>query len=1126
MQAKDIIFQKLESFIQKYYTNELLRGSLFFVGLGLLYFLFTSFMEYFLWLQPEGRQLLFVLFLFVEIFLLIRFICFPIFKLFKLQKGIDYPQASIIIGNHFATVNDKLVNFLQLVNDPKQSELLVASIEQKANSLQPIPFTNAIDFEKNKKYIPIALLPILIICSLFITGREKFITDSMHRVINYQEKFTPPAPFQFVVTNTLQTEQHKDFVLQVKTVGSVIPEKAKIVIGSESYFMEMIQPGVFQYTFENPIQNTSFSIVANGINSSDYLLNVVTVPSIENLEMVLQYPSYLQKKSTIVAGTGNAIVPEGTKITWKIKAIATNKVQWQVGNKAENFTFQNSNFTFSKNIVQNSEYQILTSNKSVKNYEKLHYSIQTIQDQDPSIQVAAAPDSLKSSTPFLLGQISDDYGFSKLTVVYFPNNNPKAAKRGLLPFKQGVYDKFVFAFPGNLPIETGISYDYFFEVYDNDAVHGYKSSRSSIFSHREATEEEKQDSYLQEQNNNMNSLSKSLKEQQKQQSELDNLQKANKQNKDLDYKEQQKINDFLKRQKMQEDLMKNYTEKIKENLDKFQKDKVDPKKEALENRLNNVDKDLEKNKKLLEELKDLNNKLEQEELFDKLEKFQQKSKNQTKSLEQLVELTKRYYVEKKAEQLFNKLDKLADKEEQLANSKENNTEKQQQLTEEFNALRKELQELEKENKELKSPLQIPDNQDKEESIDKDLKNASQDLKSNNASKASTKQKSAAQKMKQMANAMQESMQGGDKEQMEEDITMLRQIMDNLLAFSFSQEKLMKNFKAINGVSSSFPKYIKIQQDLKNQFKHVDDSLFAMSLRNPKIGEKVTNEIGNIYYYMDKGINSFTENQLSKGISSQQYTFTSANNLANMLSDILNSMQMEMSGMGQGKPKPGKGQGSGMQLPDIIKKQDALGKKMGQGKPGLSGSNGKEPSDKESNSNSDKGNGKSGEGSKGSQGKGQNGTSGSNGKEGKEGNNGEGDAQNVLDILKEQQQLRDALQKELERQGLGGQGNAALEQMKQIEKQLINKGFSEQLVQKALNLKYELLKLEKAAQEQNQDNKRQSNTNVKDFKNNAPALPQKLQEYLNSIEILNRQTLPLRSSFNKRVQEYFKDNDTL
>mgnify|MGYP000558875806 CR=1 FL=1 len=44
-------FQKLEDFIRKFYTNELLRGTIFFVGIGLLYFIFTLFVEYFLWLR-------------------------------------------------------------------------------------------------------------------------------------------------------------------------------------------------------------------------------------------------------------------------------------------------------------------------------------------------------------------------------------------------------------------------------------------------------------------------------------------------------------------------------------------------------------------------------------------------------------------------------------------------------------------------------------------------------------------------------------------------------------------------------------------------------------------------------------------------------------------------------------------------------------------------------------------------------------------------------------------------------------------------------------------------------------------------------------------------------------------
>ena len=67
-----------------------------------------------------------------------------------------------------------------------------------------------------------------------------------------------------------------------------------------------------------------------------------------------------------------------------------------------------------------------------------------------------------------------------------------------------------------------------------------------------------------------------------------------------------------------------------------------------------------------------------------MEKFQQASKNQTKSLEQLVELTKRYYVEKKAEQIADKLDKVAEKQDKLADkTEENNTEKQEDINKEF-----------------------------------------------------------------------------------------------------------------------------------------------------------------------------------------------------------------------------------------------------------------------------------------------------------------------------------------------------------------------------------------------------------------------------------------------------------
>jgi hypothetical protein len=1045
-----------------------------------------------------GRTLLFWIFIGVEAFLFLRFIVFPIFQLFKLKKGIGYKEASAIIGNHFTEVNDKLTNFLQLSNDDNQSELLVASIEQKANTLQPIPFGNAINFNSNRKYLPLAILPILFFTFFYLSGNSNILSQSLNRVVHYKEQFFPPAPFQFVLlTNKLQTEQNENYTIRILTEGTIVPENVKIIIGDESYFMKATKAGEFQFTFENPTSNISFHVEANTISSPDYELNVVAVPSISNFEMLLNFPSYLKKKPEIIKGNGNAIIPEGTQVTWKINALATQNVVWK--NIASIFPFlkTENNFTLSKLISQNTEYQILTSNNKVKNYEKLNYQISVIKDRFPTINVNSIPDSLNVDKNYVIGQISDDYGLSKLQVVYYPKNKPETTKRGTITVNTNLYDQFVFTFPSSLPVEQGVSYEYYFEVFDNDAIHHYKSTKSSVFSNRITTDQEKEDQDLQQQNDNINSLEKSLKNQDKQISELDQLQKSRKEKENLEFKDQQKINEFIKRQNLQDKMMQEFAKKMKDNLDKTETEKKDAFKEELKKRLDDVNKDLEKNKNLLDELKELNDKIKQEDLMDKMDKFKQNAKNQSKSLEQLVELTKKYYVQKKAEQITDKLDKLSSKEENLANiDKENNFENQDQINKEFDKIQEELKDLDKENKELKSPLDIGIDKNLEKNLDDDLKKASEELLKNNKTSAQPKQKSAAKKMKQMSQKMDQSMQQGQMEQLEEDITMLRQILDNLLAFSFSQEDLMGKFKTSKSGSPGFNKNLRTQQNLKLQFKHIDDSLFAMSLRNPKIAEKITKEIGNAQYNLDKSLETLANDQFSKGVSHQQYTISSANKLADFLSDILNNMQMSMTGEGKGTPKPG--QGEGLQLPDIIKKQEGIGEKMKEGM-----KKGPKP-----------GGGKEGE-------KGKDGNKG-NRTQGENQQDGESDAKAILEIYKEQKELREALQNELEKQGLGVNGQNALEQMKQLEKQLLDIGFKNETLQKTLNVKQELLKLNTAIQQQGQENKRQSETNKKGFSNQSKPLSPALLDYLNSIEILNRQSLPLRSNFNQKVQEYFNN----
>src|SRR5690554_6119773 len=1103
MSSINLIYNKLEGFIRKYYTNQLVKGVIFFIGIGLLYFLFTLFIEYFLWLKPTGRTILFWLFVGVELFLFLRFICFPLFKLFKIQKGIGYTEASKIIGNHFTEVNDKLTNFLQLTENQQKSELLLASIDQKADNLSPVPFTNAVDFKKSFKYLPLAIIPILLFLLFFVSGNSSVITESMTRVVNYSERYSPPAPFEFLIHNQeLKVNQGEDFILNVKTHGKIIPEQVMIVLGNESYYLENIGTGEFQYRFAKPMRNTDFYIQANQVSSGNYTLKVVEVPVIANFEMQFVFPSYLGRKPETIKGTGNAIIPEGTKVEWKVNAQTTDVIEWNSEEKTNEFKREKNQFIFSKNIFENTDYQILTSNKNKKHHEKLQYKLNVIKDNYPSITVGNVPDSLGIDKNILIGEVSDDYGLSKLQVVYYKKSNEKDLKTKILPINKGVFDRFHYTFPDGLDIEQGVEYEYYFEVFDNDALHNFKSTKSSVFSHRELTNEEKQDENLKQQSENINSLSKSIKSQEKQLTEMDKLKQMNKEKSDLDFKDQKKIDDFLKRQMQQEEMMKSFSEKLQKNLEEFNPEEEDKQKELLEERLEKTQEEIENNEKLLEELKKLADKLQKEELFDKMEKFQQSAKSQQKSLEQLVELTKRFYVQKKMEKIASDLDKLSKEQDKLAEeTKEKNTsEEQEKLNEQFEKLQKDIEDLKKENKDLKSPMDVPVDKKDEEKVKEDMENAKEELQKDNQQQAKPKQKGASQKMKQMSQQMKSAMAQMQGEQMQEDARMLRQILDNLLAFSFSQEDVMLQFKGLNRRSPVYGNKLKIQHNLKTQFRHVDDSLFALSLRNPMIGENINKEIGEIHYNLDKSIEELADANVPKGVSHQQYTITSANKLADFLSNVQEQMQMQMQsmGMGHGMPKPGQGQGD-MQLPDIIKKQEELMKEMEKGM---------EKGEKEE---------KKEQGEKGQ----QKGEGGQQGQSGENGEGGEGDAEMLYEIYKEQRMLREALQKRLEKEGLGGAGQNASKQMEDIEKQLLNKRFDNTVLQRMQNLKHELLKLDKAIREQGDDDKREGTTNKKEFNTSVKPLDPKLQEYLNSIEILNRDALPLHPIYNQKVQQYFK-----
>jgi hypothetical protein len=249
------------------------------------------------------------------------------------------------------------------------------------------------------------------------------------------------------------------------------------------------------------------------------------------------------------------------------------------------------------------------------------------------------------------------------------------------------------------------------------------------------------------------------------------------------------------------------------------------------------------------------------------------------------------------------------------------------------------------------------------------------------------------------------------------------------------------------------------------------------------------------------------------------------------------------------PSSGKGEGESFQLPDIILGQERLGKKMVE--MGKKGSEGKSSGDGKKGGGQGE---KSGEkGSEGEDGNGHEGDNGDNGGEGKgkgtkegEGSNsggggkgseiGAGGDQNgpneeelneVYEIYKEQQLLREQLEEQLKNLINNDDrklGEKLVRQMEDFQKDLLRNGVTQQTINKMNNINREMLKLDNAALKQGKTKERESNTNNDSFQNPILTRPSILDNYRNDVEILNRQALPLQQNFQIRVKEYFKIDD--
>src|ERR1700748_2552113 len=277
MNNYELLLNKLDAFTRKFYTNQLIRGTLIFFSCLIIYLLLITVGESFFyfpaWLKMSILGILFA----AGVITLVAWIIIPLLKIQKLGKIISHESAASIIGTHFPEISDKLLNVLQLKQDNHNAasrELIDASIEQKASQISVIPFNNAVDFGKNKKYAPYLVIPVAVALGILFLAPSIF-RDASKRLMKPDQNFAPPAPFAFhIISNDMKVPMYSDYTLEAEVNGSKLPNQVYIEIGSEQIEMQKKGKNHYSYTFSRVAQPIDFKLTAADVYSEKYVLSV------------------------------------------------------------------------------------------------------------------------------------------------------------------------------------------------------------------------------------------------------------------------------------------------------------------------------------------------------------------------------------------------------------------------------------------------------------------------------------------------------------------------------------------------------------------------------------------------------------------------------------------------------------------------------------------------------------------------------------------------------------------------------------------------------------------------------------------------------------------------------------
>ncbi len=1090
------LIDELDLFKNKYYKIEASRGFLLSCLFGVLVVFSSVFLEELFHFSSLGRGILFFGSVLLILGFMINQVLIPFLKQLGWVRRMSYKSAAILISQQTDGLKDQLINILELerLENNQTNQLVKASIAQKVNNVTQFDFLSGLTFNKLKKYA-IGFLILILLASFVSVRYASSVIPPIERIIDFNNNYSPPNPFHFIINNgeSLTVLENEELPLYIEPVGPETPQDVIIYSNNETYFATKDSLNRYRYDLKNSGNDFSFFLIDGLGNKQNFEVDVMQKAKLISETKIISYPAYTKIPQDTFVDLSNVLVPEGSKIYWKIKTKNTSSCQIVFEDTTLLNSTRQSVYPFYYQPKKSEEYVLSILNGESKHTDSLRYNIQVIEDLFPSITVKEIRDSVYDYFSFFIGEVEDDYGIKSLFFVY-KNLNTDSSQKTSIRFSPGQRSVFNFDFNfESLSLQPGDKIEYYFLVGDNDQINGSKWTSSNskyIYIPDKKEFKDKREKIRNNQQQNLKALSSEFKSIQQ---EMKEIKSSLLDKKKMDWNSQNQLQQLMKKQKeLSLDL-----EKFKKDLEKKlafdpfkKKEEILEKQQLLQKMIEELMSD--EMKKMYDELNKLVEEMNKDKALDKIEDIEFSQENMLKELDRAIEHFKKLAIQEKANEIKEEIEELIKKQDELNKQTENKdqslfekTREQEEIKDAFHKIQSDLFELQEKNQDLQQPEEL-NTKEKEEEINESLNNSVDELKNNNLKKASKTQKNTKKQLEELAQQLEGLQNKSQQEQ--EDMETIRLLLEQLVEFSLNQEDLLNKLKTTN---SQDPKFINIGQEqrkLSDEILIIEDSLDALAMRQLMISNKINKEVQFIKRSLKKSIKDLTERKTNLVQKEQQSVVMHTNELGLLLSEILNQMQQGMQGTGQCNKPGGKGKNSGKSLPqnaDQLQQQiEAMKKYL-----------------------KEKGN-KKGPGEKG------------------------GGFEQLGRMAAEQSAIKKQLMEmaqQLNEDG-SGKGNGLKKIIKEIEKveeDIINNQLNQESILRQEEIKIKLLEMDKAMKEQENEEKRESKEGKDDVKEKNNSLYKEyLEQKQKETEMLKTIPPNLKPYYKNKVNEYFKNMDGL